>query len=103
MESDSPSAEDTACLEVAAAATAAAAAAAAAACIMAEADTGGEADLELLELSPQLFSSITRAGDFMSILGKAELYRLLPLNSVSWIISERGLVLLDPPPPPPAT
>lgn len=39
------------------------------AAIMADAETGGVADLELLELSPQLFSSImTRAGDFRSTL-----------------------------------
>ena len=51
---------------------------------MAEAETGGVADLELvlLELSPQLFSSMTRAGDFMSILGRAEENFLL-VNSIS--------------------
>ena len=44
--------------------------------IKAEAETGGVADLELRELSPQLFSSMTRAGDFNSILGRVELYFL---------------------------
>ena len=44
--------------------------------IKADAETGGVADLELRELSPQLFSSMTRAGDFNSILGRVELYFL---------------------------
>ena len=56
----------------------------------AEAETGGVADRELRELSPQLFSSITRAGDFMSILGRLAEKRLL-LNS----ISGRGAIKLE--------
>ena len=62
----------------------------------AEAETGGVVDLELLELSPQLFSSMTRAGDFMSILGRAEENFLL-VNSISRPGCEDG-GKFDPPP-----
>ena len=69
----------------------------------AEAETGGVADLELLELSPQLFSSMTRAGDFMSILGRADENFLGP-NSIS---APRAECIdggkFDPLPPPPPT
>ena len=61
----------------------------------AEAETGGVVDLELLELSPQLFSSMTRAGDFMSILGRAEENFLL-VNSISRPCEDGGR--FDPPP-----